>query len=92
MRASCRWSPRLLGGRRWFAGWVVVVLLVAPALSGGQPAQEIEALFWESVSCASKLQVEAYLETYPGGQYAEAAWACLERQLGLGLAIKLGLG
>ena len=59
------------------------LFLLMPASVGGQTDQEIETLFWESVECKSRGQVQVYLEVYPTGRYLAEAWACLEGQLGL---------
>ena len=62
--------------------WVwVLSLFVLPPVLNAQDAKE--TLFWTSVECESKLQVEAYLEVYPGGAYVDEAQGCLEGQLGL---------
>ena len=68
----------------WSVAWgigLLFLMLSGPAL--GQTAEEIEDLFWRSVECKSKRQVELYLETYPNGAYIADARACLEGQLGL---------
>ena len=49
----------------------------------------IETLFWESVECKSRRQVQVYLEVYPTGRYVAEAWACLEQQLGLDRAARV---
>ena len=72
---------------RWIG--VVPLLLLGPPAAMGQPAQEIEDLFWRSVECTSRLQVHAYLETYPTGRYLAEAGACLEGQLGLDRAARV---
>ena len=81
---TTRWDKLPASGRR-VAGWVgsavLLLLLVLPSPSHGQDA--METLFWESVECESAPQVQAYLQTYPGGAYVARAGACLERQLGL---------
>ena len=59
------------------------LLLLVPASAPCQTEREIEDLFWRSVECQSRLQVQAYLEVYPTGRYVAEAWACLEGQLGL---------
>ena len=41
------------------------MFFVLPSVLNAQDAKE--TLFWTSVECESKLQVEAYLEVYPGG-------------------------
>ena len=76
--------------KKYFMGWVVVVplFLLMPASVGGQTDQEIETLFWESVECKSRRQVQVYLEVYPTGRYVAEAWACLEQQLGLDRAAR----
>ena len=67
-----------------FVNWGVgLFLLMQPSLLLGQTDEEIEDLFWQSVECKSRLQVQAYLKTYPTGRYLAEAWACLEGQLGL---------
>ena len=69
--------------------WVVVPLfLLVPASVSGQTDREIEDLFWESVECKSRRQVQVYLEVYPTGRYVAEAWACLEGQLGLDRAAR----
>ena len=87
---TTRWDKLPASGRR-VAGWVgsavLLLLLVLPSPSHGQDA--METLFWESVECKSALQVQAYLETYPGGAYVVAAWGCLEGQLGLNRAARV---
>ncbi len=71
--------------KKHFMGWVVVVVLflLGPAPVGGEEPDAIETLFWESVECESRRQVQVYLEVYPTGRYVGEAWACLEQQLGL---------
>ena len=59
------------------------LLLLVSAPAPGQTDQEIEAVFWQSVECESRRQVELYVETYPSGAYVAEAHACLEEQLGL---------
>jgi len=54
-----------------------------------QTDREIEDVFWRSVECKSRLQVQAYLEVYPTGRYVTEAWACLEGQLGLNRAARV---
>ena len=67
---------------RFAVKWSLVLALVGlPSALGAQDA--IETIFWESVECESRLQVQAYLETYPQGVYVAEAWVCLEGQLGL---------
>lgn len=67
--------------RRRVLAWVIVpLLLFVPPSAPGQTVQEIEDLFWRSVECDSKRQVELYLETYPNGAYVIEARACLEEQ------------
>lgn len=39
---------------------------------------ELEKIFWESVVCSDRAQVEAYLQEYPTGIYIEQARQCLE--------------
>ena len=68
-------------------GVVLLFLFVLPPAIGAQDA--IETIFWESVECESRLQVQAYLETYPQGVYVAEARACLERQLGLDRAARI---
>ena len=51
--------------------------------------REIEDVFWQSVECKSRRQVQAYLEVYPTGRYVAEAWACLEGQLGLDRAARV---
>lgn len=65
--------------------WAVAVplLLLMPASALGQTDEEIEDLFWRSVECQSRLQVQAYLQEFPEGRYVAEARACLEGQLGL---------
>jgi len=48
-----------------------------------------EMLFWESVECESRLQVQAYLGVYPSGAYVDEARQCLEQQLGLDRAARI---
>ena len=67
---------------------LVVVWLLLPAFAPGQTAGEIEDLFWRSVECKSRLQVQAYLQEFPEGRYVAEAWACLEGQLGLDRAAR----
>ena len=67
---------------QWGVAFVLLLLLI-PASATGQTAAEIEAAFWRSVACESGPEVELYLEIYPTGAYAAAAYACLEGQLGL---------
>ena len=77
-------GPRVPGGaqvRMMVWGAIFLLVLVFPSLSRGQDAKE--TLLWESVECESALQVQAYLEVYPGGAYVYEARACLEGQLGL---------
>ena len=64
------------------------LFLLMPASVGGQTDHEIETLFWESVECKSRRQVQVYLEVYPTGRYVAEAWACLEQQLGLDRAAR----
>lgn len=67
--------------RRRVLAWVIVpLLLLVPPSAPGQTVQEIEDLFWRSVECDSKRQVELYLETYPNGVYVAEARACLAEQ------------
>ena len=74
-----------------FMKWVVVMslFLLMPASAGGQEPDPIETLFWESVECKSRGQVQVYLEVYPTGRYVAEAWACLEQQLGLDRAARV---
>ncbi len=69
----------------WTIGLLLLVL-AGPAI--GQTDEEIEELFWKSVECQSKRQVQAYLEVYPAGAYVAEAHACLEGQLGLDRAAR----
>ena len=62
-------------------------LFVLPSVLNAQDAKE--TLFWTSVECESKLQVEAYLEVYPDGAYVDEAQGCLEGQLGLDRATRV---
>ena len=62
---------------------VILLLLVQPGPVLSQTDEEIEDVFWQSVECKSKRQVQAYLEVYPTGRYLAEAWACQEGQLGL---------
>ncbi len=48
-----------------------------------------EMLFWESVECESRLQVQAYLGVYPSGAYVDEARQCLEQQLDLDRAARI---
>ena len=66
---------------------LVLSLFVLPSVLNAQDAKE--TLFWTSVECESKLQVEAYLEVYPGGAYVAEARACLEGQLALDRAARI---
>ena len=76
--------------RRRVLVWVVVpLLLLVPASASGQTTQEIENLFWWSVECESRLQVQAYLKEFPAGRYLDEARACLEGQLGLDRAARV---
>ena len=75
-----RWA-----GHTWL-GVLFLLLLGLPTASLGQDATE--RVFWRSVECDSRLQVEAYLEVYPAGTYVAEARACLERQLGLDRAAR----
>ena len=68
-------------------GAVLLFFLVLPWSLDAQDA--IETLFWQSVVCEKAGEVEAYLETYPGGAYVADARACLERQLGLDRAARV---
>ena len=68
-------------------GAVLLLLLGLPAPIRGQDATE--TVFWESVECESKLQVQAYLEVYPSGAYVSEARTCLEQQLGLDRAARV---
>ena len=63
-----------------------LLLLGLPAASQGQDATE--TVFWQSVECESRSQVDVYLEVYPTGAYVAAARACLEEQLGLDRAAR----
>lgn len=38
---------------------------------------ELEKIFWESVACSDKAQVEAYLEQFPSGAFISEAEKCL---------------
>lgn len=67
-------------------GVLVLSLFVLPSVLNAQDATE--TVFWTSVECESKLQVQAYLEVYPGGAYVDEARACLEGQLGLDRAAR----
>ena len=77
--------------KKYFMRWVAVVplFLLMPASAGGQEPDAIETLFWESVECKSRRQVQVYLEVYPTGRYVAEAWACLEQQLGLDRAARV---
>ena len=68
-------------------GVLVLSLFVLPSVLNAQDATE--TVFWTSVECESKLQVQAYLEVYPGGAYVDEARACLEGQLGLDRAARV---
>ena len=68
-------------------GMVLLLLSGLPSALGAQDARE--TLFWESVECESRLQVEVYLEVYPAGAYVAEAQACLEGQLGLDRAARI---
>ena len=83
-------SPLCEAMKRAFVRWVVVpLLLLLPPPAFGQTDEEIEDLFWRSVECESRRQVQAYLEVYPRGRYLAEAWACLEGQLGLDRAARV---
>ena len=72
-----------------FLPWSVGLLLLLLAIpASGQTAEEIERVFWQSVECKSRLQVQAYLQEFPEGRYLAEAWSCLEGQLGLDRAAR----
>ena len=73
--------------RFWVRGVLVLLLFVLPSVLNAQDAAE--TVFWTSVECESKLQVQAYLETYPTGAYVAEAQARLEGQLGLDRAARI---
>ena len=65
---------------KWGLG---LLLLMQSSPATGQTDEEIEDLFWRSVECESRRQVQAYFEVYPTGRYLAEAHACLEGQLDL---------
>ena len=82
-------SRRTYGLRLRNVAWSLGFLFLMQAgPATGQTAREIEDLFWRSVECKSRRQVELYLETYPNGAYVAEAHACLEGQLGLDRAAR----
>ena len=72
--------------RSWGAGLLLALLWAGPA--GGQTAEEVEEVFWQSVVCEDAVEMRLYLEVYPGGTYEAAARACLEAGLGLDRAAR----
>ena len=72
--------------RSWGAGLLLALLWAGPV--GGQTAREVEEVFWQSVVCEDAVEMQLYLEEYPGGTYAAEAWACLEAGLGLDQAAR----
>ena len=80
--------------RSWGAGLLLALLWAGPV--GGQTAEEVEEVFWQSVVCEDAVEMRLYLEVYPGGTYEAAARACLEAGLGLDRAarrlVQRGLG
>ena len=74
-------------GPVWMA-MLGLLLLMQAGPATGQTDEEIEAVFWQSVECKNRLQVQAYLKVYPTGRYVAEAWACLEGQLGLDRATR----
>ena len=63
--------------------WTVCAVLflgsVAWAQTSGRTAEQ-DDVYWESVSgCTSAVEVEMYLDEFPGGQHVAEARACLEK-------------
>ncbi len=74
-------------GRAWArAACLLALLWAGPA--GGQTAEEVEEVFWQSVVCEDAVEMRLYLEEYPGGTYEAEARACLEAGLGLDQAAR----
>ena len=62
------------------AAWVIAILLCIYQPMIAQARDKNEELFWHSVECKEKPQVDLYLETYPAGAYISAARACLKSE------------
>ena len=63
----------------WIVCAVLVLGSVAWAQASGRTAEQ-DDVFWESVSgCTSAVEVEMYLDEFPGGQHVAEARACLEK-------------
>ena len=62
------------------AAWVIAILLCIYQPMIAQARDKNEELFWHSVECKEKPQVDLYLETYPAGAYISTARACLKSE------------
>ena len=63
----------------WTVCAVLVLGSVAWAQASGRTAEQ-DDVFWESVSgCTDAVEVEMYLDEFPGGQHVAEARACLEK-------------
>ena len=63
----------------WIVCAVLVLGSVAWAQASGRTAEQ-DDVFWASVSgCTSAVEVEMYLDEFPGGQHVAEARACLEK-------------
>ena len=63
----------------WTVCAVLVLGSVAWAQASGRTAEQ-DDVYWESVSgCTDAVEVEMYLDEFPGGQHVAEARACLEK-------------